>query len=330
MSPLESAKAALSIPELARRRGWQWEPGKLCPVPYRPDRHPSGSVFADGKLFRDFASAETFDAPALLARIENLTNESACKLFIELAGLARQDPSTSAPVKQDAYVPRIKPRLPKLAWPTSSELAQIAALRNVSLDAVRLAERRGFLFITKFNGLPCWALTDRSGWICQLRRLDGELFARHDGVGYKAWTVTGSYGAWPVGTLESSRFDSIALTEGSGDFLAAFHFALVEGRARDVTAVAMLGGGSRIAPEALHFFQEKIVRIFAHADQPGIEAAARWQQQLTEAGAADVHCFDLSDLLTSDGRPVKDLNDLTSLDADEFESDRQLSALMDL
>jgi hypothetical protein len=326
MTALESAKVALRIPELARRRGWKWESGKLCPVPYRPDRHPSGSVFADGKLFRDFASGQTLDAPALLARVEHLPNEAACKLFIELAG-----PGTCSIPPSKCYVApaRTKPRLPRLDPPTRADLQQIAAVRNVSLWSVRVAAHRGFLFVTKFNGLPCWALTDESRWLCQLRRMDGEPFARHDGNSYKAWTVAGSYGAWPIGCVEASRrFDNIALVEGGGDFLAALHFLLAEGRIRDVGPVAMLGGGSRIAPEALPFFQEKSMRIFAHADQPRIEAAARWQQQLTEADAARVHCFDLSDLLTSGGRLAKDLNDLTSLDADEFESDRQLSSLM--
>jgi hypothetical protein len=324
MTPLESAKAALTIPELARRRRWAWTSGRLCPAPYRSDRHPSGSVFLDGKLFHDFASGETLDAPALLGRVENLPNAAACKLFIELAGTGA---CNIAPIKCHIAPVRTKPRLPRLDPPSRADLKQIAEVRNVSLWSARIAAHRGFLFTTKFNGLPCWALTDEARWLCQLRRMDGEPFGRRDGDAFKALTVAGSYGAWPIGCAEASRrFNSIALVEGGGDFLAAIHFILAESRIRDVGPVAMLGG-SRIAVEALPFFQQKAARIFAHADQPGIEAAARWQQQLADAGA-HVHCFDLSDLLTSDGRLAKDLNDLTSLDADEFESDRQLLGLM--
>jgi hypothetical protein len=43
--------------------------------------------------------------------------------------------------------------------------------------------------------------------------------------------------------------------------------------------------------------------------RPGMEAAARWTQQLVEAGAA-VEVFSLYGLVTAAGAPVKDLNDL--------------------
>src|SRR5215472_3433968 len=86
MTPLEAAKERITIPELAHLRGWGWEPGRSCRVPYRADKNPSGSVFADGKLFRDFASGETLDAPALLSRVEQISNEDACRVLIEVAG----------------------------------------------------------------------------------------------------------------------------------------------------------------------------------------------------------------------------------------------------
>ena len=77
MTAIETAKDALRIPELWERRGWPGTPGRACPVPYRDDSRPSGSVFRDGLLFHDFGSGETFDAPALLARVEDLDMKEA-------------------------------------------------------------------------------------------------------------------------------------------------------------------------------------------------------------------------------------------------------------
>jgi hypothetical protein len=339
MTPLELAKDRITIPQLAALRGWEWKPGKSCHIPYQRDRNASGSVLAGDRLFHDFTSGETLDAPALLARVEDITNEAACKLLIQLAGSSDRTLPAKQPLRQvdhiDGEKAREKPRLPALTIPTREELAAIAQRRNISAAATRLAGRRGFLFTTRVNNIPCWAITDRSRWLCQLRRMDGERFPRQEADGFKAWTVIGSRGSWPIGCEESARFGSIALVEGGGDFLAAFHFIITEERGRDVAPVAILGASNRLAPETLKLFRAKSVRIFPHVDppnskgaSPGLEAAARWQQQLTDAGAV-VHCFDLSGLKKIDGAPVTDLNDLTRLHSDELSRDGELAHLMD-
>ena len=246
MTPLELAKDKLTIPDLARLRGWEWTAGESCRLPYQQDRNASGSLPAGERLFHDFTSGETMDAPALLTRVENLTNEAACKLLIQLAGVIAADVRRELPpVKRAAFAEppeqaRTKLRLPHLETPTRDELKRVAELRNVSVDAVTLASERGFLFVTKLNGLPCWALTDSSRWLCQLRRMDGAVFPRQDAPGFKAWTVASSRRAWPLGCDESLRFASVAIVEGGGDFLAALHFIALEGRGRDVAPVALL------------------------------------------------------------------------------------------
>jgi len=97
----------------------------------------------------------------------------------------------------------------------------------------------------------------------------------------------------------------------------------------------MLGASNRIAPDALKLFRGKSVRIFAHVDkpnnkgaQPGLEAAARWQEQLITAGAF-VTCFDLSGLRQRHGAPVTDLNDVTRIHSDDLSADSELTRLMD-
>jgi hypothetical protein len=127
---------------------------------------------------------------------------------------------------------------------------------------------------------------------------------------------------------------SVALVEGGGDFLAAWHFIEAEGSGAHCAPVGMLGAGHRIPTATLPLFHGKRVRIFAHIDppnprgeRPGYEAAAKWEAQLTEAGAT-VTTFDLSGLTQSNGSPIADLNDLARISAEDFESDPELSAVM--
>src|SRR4051794_31839294 len=115
MTPLELAKERLCIPRLAELRQWDWKPGKSCRVPYRPDGNASGSVIKDGALLHDFATGETHDAPGVLALVEGMSNQAACRLFIELAGVkARNYPESPKPRIRPSRreVARVKPRLP--------------------------------------------------------------------------------------------------------------------------------------------------------------------------------------------------------------------------
>ena len=342
MTPLDLAKERLDIPRLAGLRSWEWKPGKCCRVPYQQDRNESGSVFEDGRLFHDFTSGETLDAPALLARVEGISNEAACKLFIELAGVMpgdvprdlRPSPPRRALVQSRAETPRVKPKLPYLTKPSREDVARVAELRGLSIEGVALAARRGFLFVATLNGRRCWALTDASRWLCQLRPLDGKPFVKQDGGTFKARTCRGSWGGWPLGCVEAARFASVALVEGGGDFLAAWHFIAAEAAGTMCAPVGMLGAGHRIPAAALPHFAGKRVRIFAHIDppnprgeRPGYEAAAKWEGQLADAGAT-VTTFDLSGLTQNDSNPVADLNDLARISAEDFESDPELSAVM--
>lgn len=133
--------------------------------------------------------------------------------------------------------------------------------------------------------------------------------------------------------MEAQPFRTIALCEGGPDLLAGHYLALWEQAThptkRDVSCVpvAMLGASQRIHPDALHLFTGKRVRIFGHDDDAGRGAVERWAAQLESIGA-DVDAFSFAGLHQVDGKPVKDLNDLTSIHADDFEAERILWGML--
>ncbi len=328
MSAVERAKAALAIPELWRLRIWRGKPGRSCRVPWRDDRAPSGSVLAGGQLFHDFSSGETLDAPGLLARVESLTPEAACRMFIQLAGAgaggATQE--SCAPLPPRAKDRETRPELPTLDKLSPNELRQLAQLRCLSVEACEAASERGQLFSTSRGGARCWLVTDWARRSAQLRRFDGQAIATRAGTTVKALTVRGSSASWPIGAPDAGNATRIILCEGGGDFLAAYHFAEVEETLEDVQPVAMLGAAQRIHAAGIRLLAGKRIRIFPHLDGAGAAAALRWESQLRDAGL-DVHCFDLAGLTRDDGAPVKDLNDLTRIAPDDFERNRELWTL---
>lgn len=188
---------------------------------------------------------------------------------------------------------------------------------------------------------PSWVVTDDERWVAQFRRLDGEKYTRRgegNAEGFKSWTQ--GTATWPIGASEIFNRVGVILVEGGADMLAAYHFLHKFGKLKDVGVVCMLGASGRIAEAALPYFKGKRVRIICDVDEeqvktfkqhdgtervvktrPGCDAAARWTEQLTNAGAA-VKTFYLGDVLGLDGEvlvpglmraddiPVKDLNDL--------------------
>ena len=280
----------------------------------------------------------------------------------------------------------VKPLLPKLRQLRPEELQELADLRGLSVEGVRVAaytfrrvagcvwplwhNRRENRWMSpcdehffqcrmerpncrRRERFTCWVVTDESRWVAQFRRLDGEVFppqkrraketaadeAGDDGEepakGFKSWTV--GVGTWPIGCGEIGNRTNVIFVEGGADMLAAYHFLFLFGRLNTVAVVCMLGIG-HIADPALPFFRGKRVCIICDNDEeqvkiskdkdgnevikkskPGADAAARWTEQLTAAGAA-VKTFSLGEvwadgvlvapeMVTREGKRVKDLNE---------------------
>jgi hypothetical protein len=317
-SLIEDAKHCLRIPDLWRHFGFPGVPKTSCRCPWREDHHASFSVSADGRLWNDFGANEGGDAIDFLARASGLGRKEACRKFIELAG------SHIPPNPVGTHTPRKRPSFPLLERGTTNENTQLATLRNIGPDGLELASKLGLLWFASLHGVRAWIVTDKERLNAQARRMDGGFWEHLDGRP-KVWTLPGSHAAWPLGVREATDFPCLALCEGGPDLLAAFHFIFCEARERDCTAVTILGASLSIHPEALSLFAGKRVRIFGHADADGKGARAveRWAGQLTRTGA-EVDAFNFAALRKIDGSPIKDLNDCTSVHADDFEENREL------
>jgi hypothetical protein len=198
---------------------------------------------------------------------------------------------------------------------TYSELEQLASLRRLPNTAgLQKATTAGHLWFGQVHDAGtthlAWILTDSARRNAQARKLDGSLWV-FDGKRKpsKSKTIWGTDTHWPVGAPDCGD-RSIALVEGSPDFLAAYH--LVWALQKHIQPVAMFGVSNAIHPDALQFFANKKVWIFPHNDDNGAgkKGCAGWKRQLEEVGAT---CFDFD--FASLG--VKDLNDAVTAEAEQ-------------
>src|ERR1035437_7279261 len=317
-STLANAKTRLNIHGLWIHFGFAGKPSASCHSPFREDAKPSFSVNADGTLWNDFSTGEAGDAVDFFQRASGLSQKDACLKFIELAG-GHFTPAPRAACPRPAEA-KPKPVFPDFRRGTADEINHLASLRNIGREGIEFASERGLLFFAKLKDCPAWIITDAARVNAQARRMDG---LQWEHIGAKAWTLPGSWAAWPLGIREARDFRAIALCEGGPDFLAAHYLALWEQSTyypkRDVSCspVAMLGASQRIHADALLLFAGKRVRIFGHDDEAGRGGVERGAAHRASV-RADVDAFSFAGCQQGDGKPVKDLNDSLLMDAGSF------------
>lgn len=324
------ARARLSITALWQRLSLPGEPSKKCRSPFREDRKPSFEVSVDPsdgfEKWKDWSTGEHGDAIDFLAKARSLTNSQAIAEFCALArGATVEGGGYNGATFRKAETKKHRKIHPEnFRIGTKAEFAVLSRLRSISVEGLKLASDAGLLRFGDCCGYPSWTLLDQSFRLAQSRRLDGQEFpAAGEQEERKAHTWRGSDQSWPLNCESLRRCDKAALVEGAPDMLAAFGYAFAEKKEVSVVITAMLGASCRISAAALPLFAGKQVRIFAHADDAGLQAALRWWEQLETVGA-NLSWFDFSSLTQENGDPVKDFNDLTSISYDDFESKRVL------
>ncbi len=318
---LSEIKAAYRIGAAWRDLGLPGAPGKCVPSCFREDRSPSLSVFDEGTRFKDFATGEGGDVFDFVAKARGCNMAEAIRWVRDRLGITPES-KRSVPAKSGM-------KLPPLREGTADELRELSERRGFAVEALKLAQRRGFLFFCSLWGHSAWCITDTRRELYEFRRVDGEKWPEFGRLPKRKCHCIGAGKRWPIGTKESAPFAKIAVTEGGPDFVAAFHFLLIEGKEQTVAPVGILGASNHtLAPEALAQFKGKCVCLYPHVDDAGRTAARAWARQLKDAGAARVTAFDLSGLVLMDGSEGKDLADVCRISADCLERERKFGEVL--
>jgi len=250
-----------------------------------------------------------------------------------LLAKAGQEPFTPPPAPAPKPVaPLVKhpPKLDGFRMPTLADLRAILFHRELgTLAGLTWAAQRGVLVVGQWRDWQCYGVTDASGRVLEVRRLDNEPFPAMGPLPVrKSHSLKGSEKSWPVGLPEAVDYPAVAIVEGVPDFLVAHEIILWEqggaSKARFVgdqwpdindalaqiqcAPVAMLSASPAIGPDALPFFKGKRVRIFAHAEKAGLKGAEKWRQQLLPV-AAHVDLVDFSADKRQDGTWPNDLDE---------------------
>lgn len=337
-SLIQEAKARLRIPELWRILKPGDEPRERggCRSPFRPDRHPSFSIFDDGRRWKDHATVDGGDAVDFLMHAGGLTRSAAIRRLFELTGICQGSSKAEFTWVPDIKAPPVPPVFPdvsSLRRPTDAEIETIALLRHLEASAAARAADWSILRTGTFHGQEVWALVDgptgEPKRIAEVRRMDGHRIpSSHNAEGVKGLTIKGSKKDWPVGAslLAHPRASShgVLLVEGMPDFLAAVHFATQADRF-DLYPVAILGRSVKtLHPAAVALLSGRRIRAYPHADDDGggMAAMERWAAQIP---GATVDAFAFTGLHRNDGSPVNDLNDCAVIHKDD---ERDLWALL--
>ena len=298
-------------------------PARICRSPFpkehkNGDLHPSFSVYNEGQRWKNHATGEGGDVIDLVCKAKKIDKAEAVSWVSERI-------NSINPRKQFGNIKR----LPKFLPGSDRELSQLGEQRSLSIEALKLATERKFLFFTKLFSQQAWAVTDKRRQIIEYRRLDNKQWAAYGSLPDRKSHCRGRGKDWPIGVEESRSYPKIAFVEGAPDFLAVFQFILAEeGKEETVAPCAILGSANhRINPEALKYFKGKHVCLYPHLDDAGHSAAKAWASQLRENGAY-VEAFDLSGCRKIDGSMGKDLNDINFIDVDSFEKERKFEGVL--
>lgn len=319
---IDEIKLAYRIPAAWRDLALDGEPGKSVRSPFRKEKNPSFSVFDDGRHWRDFATGEHGDVLDFVARATGTDARGALRWIRERLGFIAENGDDLTNKRKKTS------RIPELRFAAPNELAMLNEQRGFGIEALKLAQARGFLRFCDFAAQPAWCITDKRRELFEFRRLDGAPWPAYKHLPERKSHCVGAGKRWPLGAREAEGFSKCALVEGAPDFLALFNFLLAESKEETIAPLAMLGAANaRIEPEAIELLRGKHVRLFPHKDAPGQRAACAWARQLTEAGCT-VDAFDLSGCICTNGETGKDLADVCRIAPECFEHEIKFRELL--
>jgi hypothetical protein len=312
-------KLAYRIPAAWRDLQLEDAPGKCVSAPWRVDEHPSLGIYDDGRRWHDFATNEGGDVVDFVRRALGMDTKGALSWIRQRLGFV--DCRSNGAGKSR------KPRPSELRFGSRDELSALNVTRGFGIEAMKLAEARGFLRFCTFFRQTAWCLTDRRRELFEFRRCDGKPWPAYKHLSERKTHCFGHGKNWPLGVKEAEEFEKCALVEGAPDFLALFNFLLSEGKDETVAPLAMLGGSNKIDEEAAKLLAGRHVRLYPHLDAQGQRAVRSWACQLVKAGCR-VDAFDLSGCVRIDGAAGEDVADILLIAPDCWEQSRKFHELL--
>lgn len=330
MQELDEAKDQCSLPDLITHLRMKKYIKRLTNSPFRKDQDPSWGVYRSPSgdyRWKDLATGDGGDQVVFLARFLHIDEKQNFRdlvaIFSAIASelnIDGEDSDKPDDFAEEIEQPRVLPDKSPFTLGTPNQIQRLSQLRSISAKGLQWAQERGVLIFGNWNSFEVFGVTDKPGEIVEIRRLNGEEFPAFGTLKTrKSHALKHSDKSWPVGIVEAEPYPAVALVEGLPDFLAAHDFILREQAAGGdkskirCAPVGLLSAHVKISEEALPSFLGKVVRIFSHADEAGLNGAARWQEQLRDAGAKHVSLFDLTAVGQVIGDEVNDLNELLKL-----------------
>lgn len=263
--------------------------GLLCKCPIHNEKNgESFSVNVKKQLWHCFGKCGMGgDIFTLVMALEGAADVTAAAEILEGRPLTEEERhiSSARPVPNEAGIilPRELPEPPVFYTGQERHFQKVAALRNLpDTYGVAMMQRFGVLRFCVAYEQPAYAILDvENPCNVQVRRMDGGLWFDRA----KVMGIRGNWAAWPVGLSALPILPDhtgIVMVEGTGDFIAAWHYASACG---DFIPVAMFGAANPIHMGALPLFDGRNVIVIQQNDSAGERAAVRWRDQLQQGGA---------------------------------------------
>lgn len=311
---VEALKGQCSLPVLMKMLGLGAHAKRSCRSPFRDDRSASWGIFQrDGRWYwKDHGTDESGDEVDFIRTLKGWKDPGGFTKALEYyRGVVQGMPVEAVPpIPVHPAAPRQKPDSTGFGPGTRVQLQCLSKLRNIDLAALQVAQDRGFLIFGRFAGHQVYGITDVSGHVVEVRRLDGLPFPAHGELGErKSHALKGSRKDWPVGIAGIENRPMILLVEGLPDFLAAFEVMMSESAEARVAPVAMLSASTRIGDDAVALLAGRHVRIVPHNDNAGRTAAFKWAAQVHGVGASKVDFLHVWNEPGTDACIADDLNE---------------------
>ena len=286
--PISELWAMLGLPGEAKPRG-------AMRSPFREDRSPSFSLFADGRAWKDHATGDGGDAVEFARHALGTDHAGVRAWWMERGGIVpvneRRTRTIPSSNKKPAPLPPSPPK--SIQWPaelvegTEETLRAFAQRRGLPVLAVSIAVRPGLLRFCRIEGKACYVVTDAARRCAEIRRCDGQWFTpRH-----KPYWLSGVDKSWLVGCelLEREPRDTaVLLVEGCTDFLSALGLYVTYRKTGGTACWRPLGlfgaGCTRLAPDAAALIRGRYVRLVTDGDDAGDKMRAHWTALLRAIG----------------------------------------------